>query len=324
MSQFSKFGNPYFKSVRFFKHLILCILIALILVPSVSCIIITSQNNNLQNKITELHEIVATESTTRAELETQLKTLQQQNTQEVITPPDPFDFEQPYYTELYPDMIFDNEIEYTDPSGKSLYITFDDGPSPVTDDILDVLAEKNVKATFFVLGNQLENADNQARLKRIVAEGHTIGIHTYSHNLNKIYVSVESYLDDFYKVWTKVYDITGQKVDIFRFAGGSINPYNITSAEMIIPEMLRRGFVYFDWNSSSADSVKETATVKTIYNAATNTWGYAKVVLLMHDSNYKDTTAEALPSVIDFYIEEGYTPRTLSQSVKPVIYKYKY
>ena len=135
------------------------------------------------------------------------------------------------------------------PEGKTVYLTFDDGPSDRTDEILAILDKYNVKATFFVMPRKTDVC--YKRLRAIVDAGHTIGVHTYSHDYNIMYASVEAYLEDFNKAYEIVVDATGIKPDIFRFAGGSLNDRSYK----IIAEMTRRGFTYYDWNASGDDSV---------------------------------------------------------------------
>ena len=127
---------------------------------------------------------------------------------------------------------------------KAVYITFDDGPSAVTDDILDILSEEKVKATFFVIGPGGENTDR--RLLRIHEEGHAIGIHSWSHEYSKIYSSVDAFLEDFNEDREWVHSVTGEYCDIFRFPGGSKNDFNAQTRDAIIEEMTRRGFRFFE------------------------------------------------------------------------------
>lgn len=128
----------------------------------------------------------------------------------------------------------------------AVYLTFDDGPSARTDEILEILDKYGVKATFFVVGANEEG--DLERMQKIVAAGHTLAIHSYSHDYKKIYASVEAYLEDFNQMFCQIYEATGVKPQIFRFPGGSVNSYNVGIHQQLIAEMTRRGFVYFDWN----------------------------------------------------------------------------
>ena len=125
------------------------------------------------------------------------------------------------YQALYPDFYAPQTYSATSSPDNTAYLTFDDGPSGNTDIILQTMQEENVKATFFVVGT--DNADNLARMRRIVQEGHTIGMHSYSHSYKKIYASVEAFLKDMYQVFNLIKDTTGVTPTCFRFPGGSIN-----------------------------------------------------------------------------------------------------
>ena len=313
----------YFGSVRFFKHLFLLILVLLILIPTTLCCVFSAQKSGLRQDVSLLSSELAQQENALAEL------LAAQQSEDAETPaagkgdsnantPDV-----PAYQTLYPDLYCETTPAEFSVSDNTGYLTFDDGPSDVTDTVLDVLAQKNVKGTFFVVGNSLGSAENQARLTRMAAEGHTIGIHTQCHEYNTIYASVEAYLEDFYTAWSKVRDLTGVEPAIFRFPGGSINSYNRGIYQDIISEMTRRGFVYYDWNVSSGDAAGSNVAVSTILTGATDTKKYNRVIVLMHDSGSKRTTAQALPSIIDALIAKGYSLQPLNNTVKPVVFGYK-
>ncbi|HHW06475.1 MAG TPA: polysaccharide deacetylase [Clostridia bacterium] len=198
------------------------------------------------------------------------------------------------------------------------YLTFDDGPSARTLEILDILKEHEIKATFFVV---TENCDAEI-LKRIVAEGHAIGIHTHSHKYTEIYRSVEDYLADFQKAYDIIYQATSVKPDIFRFPGGSINSYNRGIYQELISEMLRRGFVYYDWNISTLDTVPRISAEKIIQHVASSIQGQSNLFILAHDSGDKRNTVEALPEIIDLVKARGYVFDKIENSVKPVVFAY--
>lgn len=210
------------------------------------------------------------------------------------------------YTKLYPEL-------YCPPSTgtyekeKVIFLTFDDGPSSNTDRILDVLKEKGVKATFFVTAQNASEA-NMARMKRIVDEGHTIGIHSYTHEYHQIYASVSAYLDDFNKMYQKIYEITGVKPNIFRFPGGSNTGYNKSIRDDLVKEMTRRGFTFYDWNIDSSDaSGNNVPASKLVSHTLSTSQGFNFGIVLMHDLGTKATTADALPQIIDGLKEQGYS-----------------
>ena len=122
-----------------------------------------------------------------------------------------------------------------------------------------------MKATFFVVGKNIPG--NEAILKRMVDEGHTIGVRSYSGDYNAIYASPEAFLEDFHQSYQAVYDACGVYPTIFRFPGGSVSPYNQANYEQLIAEMLRRGFVYYDWSVSAGDDTSASRTITQITQA---------------------------------------------------------
>lgn len=196
---------------------------------------------------------------------------------------------------------------------KVMYLTFDDGPSAEnTTAVLDILKSRNIKATFFVVGKNVRKHPEVA--KRIVADGHTIGIHCNDHNYAKLYESVDSYLQDFDEAYQAVLDVTGVKVKLFRFPGGSINAYNKAIYPEITEKMTERGFIYFDWNASLEDAVKRSDPSELIANATSTTLGRNEVILLAHDIVH--STALCLDELLDQFPE--YTMEPLTTEVEPI------
>ncbi len=218
-------------------------------------------------------------------------------------------------TVLYPDMYADSYTgEYTN-DDNTVYLTFDDGPSILTENILYYLKQEGIKATFFVTPQETYGSANL--LRRIAQEGHTIGIHTYSHDYEAIYASPEAFLDDFYKAYSLVYEATGIKCDIFRFAGGSINDYNTDTYEAITEEMERRGFVYFDWNVDSNDW-QGLSWTELYNNITTDACELLTPVILMHDTGDRENTVLVLEDIIKALKNKGYSFGSLSQKTQPV------
>lgn len=196
---------------------------------------------------------------------------------------------------------------------KTMYLTFDDGPSQEnTAAVLDILMERGIKATFFVVGENVLKHPEIAR--RIVDEGHTIGIHCNEHDYDKIYASVDSFLEDFQAAYNAVYEVTGVEVQLFRFPGGSINAYNKDVYEEIIEEMTERGFIYFDWNGSLEDATKKNDPEVLLRNARESTLDRKKVVMLAHDVKYN--TVLCLEDLIDQFPE--YKMEPLTPEVAPI------
>lgn len=196
---------------------------------------------------------------------------------------------------------------------KTMYLTFDDGPSEDnTTAILDILKERNIKATFFVVGENVKKHPDVAR--RIVEEGHTIGVHCYNHDYKELYKSVDSYLEDFQKACDAVYEVTGVEVKLFRFPGGSVNAYNKTVYEQIIEKMTEKGYIYYDWNASLEDAVKNATPEGLVQNALNSTLGRKKVVMLAHDIQYN--TTQCLEEILDSFPE--YEMKPLTSEVEPI------
>lgn len=197
-----------------------------------------------------------------------------------------------------------------------MYLTFDDGPSAeCTEMVLNTLKEKNIKATFFLIGEYVEKYPEVA--KRIAAEGHTIGIHCYRHDYGVIYESTESYLADFQQACDVIYEITGVETKLFRFPGGSVNAYNKEVREDIIKEMTGRGFIYFDWNASLEDAAGKYEPWQLIENARNTTLGRKRIVMLAHDRVLN--TALCLGDLIDQFPE--YKMEPLTDETEPIQFR---
>ncbi|MDE7358744.1 MAG: N-acetylmuramoyl-L-alanine amidase, partial [Lachnospiraceae bacterium] len=196
---------------------------------------------------------------------------------------------------------------------KTMYLTFDDGPSEEnTRKVLDILRERNIKATFFLVGENVRKHPEVAR--QIVAEGHTIGIHCDNHDYEALYESVDSYVADFEKARQTVYEVTGVETNLFRFPGGSVNAYNQKTGSAIIREMTDRGYIYYDWNASLEDAVKNPDPKQLVENGVSTTLGRKKVVLLAHD--VVGSTCLCLEELLDSLPE--YKMEPLSEDVEPI------
>jgi peptidoglycan-N-acetylglucosamine deacetylase len=215
------------------------------------------------------------------------------------------------YKKLFPDLY----TVYSEPkemqkNRKVVYLTFDDGPSEYTFKILDILNNNDIKATFFIVGSSI-NEEGEDCLKRMVHEGHTIGVHSYSHLCNEIYCSIEHLLEDFNRVYQQIYDITGKRINIYRFPLGSLNGYNKEIKDAMIAEMERRGFSCYDWNVDTEDSTGRP-TVKSIKkNILRNLDKQDQPIILLHDSLINDVTVSSLPSIIKMLKDKGYEFDTL-------------
>lgn len=225
----------------------------------------------------------------------------------------------PAYTRLYPDMAVPQPPETQSDDRGVAHITLDDGPSALTPKFLKILRERGVKATFFVVGLFAELHPDT--LRDIAEDGHTLAVHSYSHDYKEIYASVESFLDDFYKVWTIIRDETGVTPTLYRFPGGSTAAALAPLRQEIIDEMARRGFQYYDWNVTSGDGSAAATHDSVLSNVESGLSRARRAVILMHDSGGKTATLSAFEEAIDLIEEKGFTLRPLTEADKPVVFK---
>lgn len=190
----------------------------------------------------------------------------------------------------------ENQAESTDVH--KVYLTFEDGPSEHTAEILDVLKDKGVSATFFVTGQEDEAA--HALYKRIVEEGHTLGMHSYSNKYSTIYHSEDNFKEDVTKLRAYLLGITGVEPVYYRFPGGSSNQITNVPMENFIHYLNKEGLVYYDWNVSSGDTTMNAYTTDEIVaNVIDDVVKYKTSVVLFHDAKDAAITAEALEAVIE-------------------------
>lgn len=181
---------------------------------------------------------------------------------------------------------------------KRIYLTFDDGPSPNTNRILDILKEYDVKATFFVVGKTDEGSVKT--YQRIVEEGHTLAMHSYSHKYAEVYRSKESFVQDLEKLQEYLYQVTGVWARYYRFPGGSSNTVSRTDMNELIRYLEDNGITYFDWNIASGDAVIGELSRETIVrNCVSGVEGKEDCMILMHDAAEKNSTVDALPQIIE-------------------------
>ena len=201
---------------------------------------------------------------------------------------------------------------------KVVYLTFDDGPSQVTEGLLDVLKEYNVKATFFVMADE-NNQKYLPILQRTKSDGHLIALHTATHQYSKIYRTAEAYWQDLDQLRGAVEPFTGELPNILRFPGGSTN----TVAKKGVMKQLKaeaeaKGYRYFDWNVCANDSVGGKRSVEyitdTVIKGADN---ISKAVVLFHDGPKNDTSVKALPTIIKWFQDNGYRFDTIDNYPAP-------
>lgn len=295
------------KSIGFYKRLILLFVALAIILPTGFSLALLARNKSLK-KMLDATQYPSDDAVTVGA--TQLEPAGIVREEPVLG-----------YQMLYPDFKanffgFNNDLV----GNRTVFLTFDDGPSEGTSLLLDILQKKGVKATFFVNGKS--NPLLSDMLKRMKDEGHEVGMHSYSHRYNIIYENIENLLDDFYRNYLYIKAETGSAPAILRFPGGSINIFNIENYQSMVAEVLRRGFIYCDWNVSAGDANAD-ATAQSIVDNVVNgvhlCWGPA--VVLMHD-NDRTVLSEALGPIIDTLAKEGYVFKALDNSIKPPMFIY--
>jgi peptidoglycan/xylan/chitin deacetylase (PgdA/CDA1 family) len=228
---------------------------------------------------------------------------------------------------LYPNVAGDYELHYTvedswhnrsevirtvtvtpKPAGV-VYLTFDDGPSKYTQDLLDILDKYGVKVTFFVVNYGYNDV-----IGKEAAAGHAVGVHSATHDYHEIYASEEAYFDDLQKMNDIIYKQTGKYADIIRFPGGSsntISKFNPGIMTRLTQAVVDRGYQYFDWNVSSEDAGGTTDPDEVYQNVIDGISRHETSVVLMHDS--KSHTVEAIERILIWCLDNGYELRTLNK-----------
>ncbi|WP_051350549.1 polysaccharide deacetylase family protein [Caloramator sp. ALD01] len=200
---------------------------------------------------------------------------------------------------------------------KVIYLTFDDGPSKLTLDILKVLDEHKVKATFFVVGNKVKQYPEIT--KEIREKGHILALHSYSHDYKKIYSDYESFINEMEYTQNLIYDVTKYKSYIIRFPGGSYKRLNMEFYNLL----KEKNYRIYDWNISCGDGIGKNKDVETIYKNATDYGTHSRIILLMHCRQSDNATLCALPKIIEFYKKEGFKFETLDKCEEDYIFPFK-
>lgn len=201
---------------------------------------------------------------------------------------------------------------------KKIYLTFDDGPAgSVTESILDTLKENHVKGTFFLIGELVEK--HPELVKRMNDEGHSIGLHTFTHERNKIYKSNNAFLEENLKTQSLIENIIGKKTSIIRFPFGTNNStYNLSKS--MVDLLHSKGFKIYDWTIDSTDGLNPNLPIDALLKKSSTKDDY--VVLLMHCGYINKNSAKALPSIINYFKKEGYKFEIIDEKT-PEIYRLK-
>ena len=206
-------------------------------------------------------------------------------------------------------------IKVSSEKKKVMYLTFDDGPSQNTQEILDILDRFHVKATFFVTA---ESPDHINMIKEEVKRGHAIGVHTYAHDYKTIYTSVDGYFKDVEKMNDIIEKQTGKRTKILRFPGGVSNTVSRKYASKIMSKLAKKveehGYHYYDWNASNGDGNCYTSVDSLINTGLKEVRNHDTVMMLMHDGGANKATVEALPTLLNSYIQQGFEFRIIDDT----------
>lgn len=200
-----------------------------------------------------------------------------------------------------------------DNGDKVIYLTFDDGPGPHTERLLNILDEYDVKATFFVMNAHPEYRD---MIGEVFRRGHTVAIHTYSHDYSDVYSNKEAYYNDLNKMQEIVVEQTGEPTTLFRLPGGSSNmvskKYCKGIMSLLTKSLEEDGYHYFDWNVSSTDGGGTTETSVVFNNVINGCSGRRTSVVLQHDT--KGFSVDAVAQIIEWGLRNGYTFKALDEN----------
>ena len=275
------------KRVQRLKKMIIGIVAAGIVIPLLCCVYLICRLHTIGGTLKTLEQRLDELDIRNQELQTLLQQLQEQKSTPVQTPQIQEDSSGAEASEPVAEESSGQEEIH------KVYLTFDDGPSIYTNDILDILDSYNVKATFFVVGKEGTNAEEA--LQRIVDEGHTLGMHSYSHKYKELYESMDSFTQDFVRIRDYIYQATGVQSVCYRFPGGSSN----TVSEIDMHDFIDY-LDYYDWNVSSGDGGSMKLSTDTLLENCTKDIDTRDTsIILLHDSAEKPTTVEALPDIIE-------------------------
>lgn len=310
------------KRIQRMKIYIVTTVIILLLLPTILCLILFAKINKMEKEIQILR--VIHESDYEAVIE-QTQTENKKSVAHAAVKEDVLD------TEQEDDVIeIDNNIDVTNYDElsesthmkenliqKNVYLTFDDGPSIYTEEILDILKENQIKATFFVVGKTDDYSISM--YKRIVQEGHTLGMHSFSHRYHEIYQSTDNFMSDLDKLSVLLQEVTGEKPRLFRFPGGSSNEISKDNIADLIRYLNEMDITYYDWNVINGDATGEDYTIDELVNhVMKGVEGKNTSVVLMHDAANKLETVESLQQLIESLVELDYNILPIDENTKPI------
>lgn len=274
------------------KVMMIRIIVFWMIASLVAIIVLVWQTVSLHRELNELkQQISSTVVTKNAGTETLSQDVKEPQTQQVTT-------ENAEETdERIVTGIDSAENMAAEGDGHKVYLTFDGAPDENTEKILDVLKRYNVKATFFVSGTQ--DSDMEAVYREIVADGHTLGMNSFSNQYSEIYESADAFSADFKKISDYLYKITGLRCSYYRFPGGSGNEVSNVKMTEFVRVLNEQNVTYFDWNVAARDTASDYTVEDVVSSVTEGVEHYKTSVVLLHDGEDKSTTVEALGPLIE-------------------------
>lgn len=202
---------------------------------------------------------------------------------------------------------------------KVIYLTFDDGPSnKITNKVLDILKENDVKATFFLIGSQIEGSKDV--VKRINDEGHSIGLHTYTHKYKCVYCNEDKFIQEMIECRNEINKVIGISPNIIRFPGGS---YRHLSNDYL-KRLHDNNFKIYDWNMDNTDGLNPKLSPYKLYRKSIKgSKDLSDIILLMHCTDMNKNTCASLPQVIEYYKSQGYEFKTITEDTPEMYFTIK-
>ncbi len=275
--------------IKRLKKAIISVFLVLLIVPTILSIIALVQIHHLNQQLKSTNQALQLVTSKLNDLYREMEMQEESASEESVSVST-----EANYDEAEETVVMSNVNE----GMVRVCLTFDDGPSANTDAILDVLDYYGVQATFFVNGKP----GMEEVYQRIVAEGHTLAMHSYSHDYSDVYGDMDSFIDDLDEIQSYLYEVTGVECNYYRFPGGSSNTVSQVEMERCIRYLEACGITYFDWNVDSGDATSGGLTVNEIVDRVVSpiaAGGSDTYVVLLHDTADKVTTVEALSVIIE-------------------------
>ncbi len=303
--------------VRMYKRIIVFFIVFLILLPTTLCVILFFKVEGLKSQIQEIkissmktdNKENTTISIGKIKVEKEQGELETESITEVSTEVTS-DVDSIFYSESE---LVANAISE---GRKVVYLTFDDGPGENTEALLDILDDYGVKATFFIVGNRVEGFEST--VNRIIEEGHSLGMHSYTHNYADLYFDLDNFVTEINLEQDELFEITGEVINLFRFPGGSSNSLSAQPISLFVDYLNEQNIVYYDWNVSSGDSGGKLTAENVYDNVMSGIEKQEVSVVLMHDSTEKQTTFDAVPQIIETLQAEDALILPITADTEPV------